>query len=643
MPDNGITRVKVLVASPGDVDKERKIAEEVIEDWNIRNSADRKLVLEAVLWEKHAAPENRGDGEGPQPPITRQIVDECKCAIGIFWNRIGTPTKAAPGGAVEEVERMLDQNKPVMLYFSDLAYRRKEIDLEQIAKLDAFRASLTADSLLWEYGDLNEFREKLARHLEHNIPEWFPLSDKTMNNSTDAPAHKGIPRVFIAYSWDDENHKRWVADLATSLRQDGVETRLDQWHAVPGDLLPEFMEREIRENDYVLVICTPRYRLKCDGRDGAAGYEGDIMTAEVYLQKNHKKFIPVLAKGSWNEAAPSWIKGKIYLDLSSPELHQRDYPRLLATLLNSHPPPPPLKPRVVDSADAPALVTPTVVTVDSKSPSFHNKHEEDAEYIRIAGGSYIYSVTGKEVQAEEFYMAKYPVTNRLYRRFIAYLQAHSKDQGFPVSAPSIREELRALAKRQSWWPTLGDYLHEGKNDLAVLFRSTLDAKPKFNGDDQPVVGITWYAARAYCLWLSLLESSGRDSTLYRLPTEVEWEWAAGGQRGAKVQRVRRWPWPEDEGELSIRLANYNSTVGATTPVGSYPDGATPEGLYDMAGNVWEWMEEWYDEKGAARSLRGGSWFDASEYLRCSFRVSGVPGLRCGDVGFRVVRSSLFSS
>ena len=57
------------------------------------------------------------------------------------------------------------------------------------------------------------------------------------------------PRAFISYSWDDDSHKQWVADLATDLRNDGVDAKLDQWHAVPGDQLPVFMEREIREND----------------------------------------------------------------------------------------------------------------------------------------------------------------------------------------------------------------------------------------------------------------------------------------------------------------------------------------------------------------------------------------------------------
>lgn len=153
------------------------------------------------------------------------------------------------------------------------------------------------------------------------------------------------PKAFVSYSWDDDNHKLWVADLATRLREDGVETILDQWHAVPGDQLPQFMEREIRDNDYVLIICTPRYRMKSDERDGGVGYEGDIMTAEVHTLKNYRKFIPILAKGTWNEASPSWLKGKYYIDLSTPTAYDRHYPDLLTTVLGSRPSPPPVKKR----------------------------------------------------------------------------------------------------------------------------------------------------------------------------------------------------------------------------------------------------------------------------------------------------------
>jgi len=106
----------------------------------------------------------------------------------------------------------------------------------------------------------------------------------------ESPVHDTMPShptVFISYSWDDEAHKEWVRQLATELRADGVDARLDLWHAVPGDQLPNFMEREIRESDYVIVICTPKYKAKSDNRAGGVGYEGNIMAAEVLAKQNH--------------------------------------------------------------------------------------------------------------------------------------------------------------------------------------------------------------------------------------------------------------------------------------------------------------------------------------------------------------------
>ena len=150
-------------------------------------------------------------------------------------------------------------------------------------------------------------------------------------------------KAFILYSWDDDQHKEWVAKLATDLRDDGVETILDQWHAVPGDQLPEFMERHIRESDYVLIVCTPNYRLKSNERRGGVGYEGDIMTAEVHIQRNHRKFVPIIARGTWEDVAPSWLKGKYYIDLSSLDRYRENYSDLTATLLGRRPSAPPLR------------------------------------------------------------------------------------------------------------------------------------------------------------------------------------------------------------------------------------------------------------------------------------------------------------
>jgi hypothetical protein len=92
---------------------------------------------------------------------------------------------------------------------------------------------------------------------------------------------------------------------------------LGQWHLVPGDQLPQFMESAVRNRDFVLVICTPRYRARSDNRTGGVGYEGDIMTGEVITTRNQRKFIPIFRGGTWTEAAASWLAGKYDVDLSA--------------------------------------------------------------------------------------------------------------------------------------------------------------------------------------------------------------------------------------------------------------------------------------------------------------------------------------
>jgi TIR domain len=113
------------------------------------------------------------------------------------------------------------------------------------------------------------------------------------------------PKVFISYSWDDEEHRQWVQGFATRLWADGVDVELDRWRVGLGDPLPECMERAVRGNDYVLVVCTPHYKERSDNRVGGVGYEGDIMAAEVLSERNNSKFVPVLRKGNWRSALPS--------------------------------------------------------------------------------------------------------------------------------------------------------------------------------------------------------------------------------------------------------------------------------------------------------------------------------------------------
>lgn len=170
-----------------------------------------------------------------------------------------------------------------------------------------------------------------------------------------------MPTAFVSYSWDDDEHKAWARSLAERLRSDGVAATIDQWAAVPGDQLPEFMERAIAENEYVLIVCTPRYKSRSERREGGVGYEGDIMTAELLQTRNHRKFIPILRKSEWREAAPSWLAGKYYIDLREGPNYEAQYQDLLSTLLGSRPTPPPVaepaagsRQRAVTTAPLPA-------------------------------------------------------------------------------------------------------------------------------------------------------------------------------------------------------------------------------------------------------------------------------------------------
>jgi hypothetical protein len=150
------------------------------------------------------------------------------------------------------------------------------------------------------------------------------------------------PTAFISYAWESIEAKTWVNQFAARLRSDGVETMIDQWHLVPGDQIPAFMERSIAENDFVLIICTPRYKIKSELRSGGVGYEGDIMTAEVLASGNHRKFIPILRSSDWRSSAPRWLLGKCFVDLHGEPYSEAEYTALLAALHGSRELPPPL-------------------------------------------------------------------------------------------------------------------------------------------------------------------------------------------------------------------------------------------------------------------------------------------------------------
>lgn len=158
----------------------------------------------------------------------------------------------------------------------------------------------------------------------------------------------------------------------------------------------------------------------------------------------------------------------------------------------------------------------------------------------------------------------------------------------------------------------------------------------------PVVDVSWEEARAFCAWMTA-ETPDLPAP-YRLPSEAEWEHAARGADG------RRFPWGD---EWDQALANTReSQLGAARAVGRYPEGASPYGLLDVAGGVWEWTSslDWaypYDpadgrEDPAAagrRVLRGGCYANPHGYARCACRFRLPPSARNEFLGFRVAMSS----
>lgn len=138
--------------------------------------------------------------------------------------------------------------------------------------------------------------------------------------------------AFISYAWETVEHRDWILQFASRLRGDGIEARIDVWHLLPGDDLPRFMEESILGCDFVLLICTPEYRTRAETRRGGVGYEGTMITAELFTLQPKRKFIPVLRRGEWPQAAPIWLQGKLYVDLRGNPYREEQYHLLLRAL-----------------------------------------------------------------------------------------------------------------------------------------------------------------------------------------------------------------------------------------------------------------------------------------------------------------------
>ncbi len=191
----------VMIASPGDVASERSIIRDVVYEWNAVHASVRKIVLLPIGWESHSSPEM---GASPQSIINNQILGKCDLLVGVFWTRIGTATDDFASGTVEEIERHIESGKPAMLYFSSQPVAMDTVDLEQLARLKAFRDSCRTRGLFESYDSHSDFKEKFYRHLQLKVNEHhlFKMTDNevatdVIESKTRLPALSSEARILL--------------------------------------------------------------------------------------------------------------------------------------------------------------------------------------------------------------------------------------------------------------------------------------------------------------------------------------------------------------------------------------------------------------------------------------------------------------
>ena len=243
---------KILVASPGDVEEERKAIPEIISEWNHINADLKKVVLLPVKWETHSAP---NIGNRPQAIINEQVVRSCDMLIGTFWTRIGSPTGVSESGTVEEIEWFIKNSKPVMLYFSSKPIDPEKLDIEQYTSLRSFKEKMQKIGLTGSYENIVDFRERLFRQISINIEHLIsgftilPKSPEVVKQQA-AEVQKIIKqgKVYIEDYEKDGTVKSFLVKGDTKTIKEELKIKGGRWNSgLGGWIFPKSKEIEIAE------------------------------------------------------------------------------------------------------------------------------------------------------------------------------------------------------------------------------------------------------------------------------------------------------------------------------------------------------------------------------------------------------------
>ncbi len=411
--------------------------------------------------------------------------------------------------------------------------------------------------------------------------------------------------IFISYAREDQSQAQ---RLARALEEQDWSVWWDL-KLRPGERFDEVIEQVIDSSGCVIVIWSS-HSVKSRYVKDEAAYALDLnKLVPISIEAVENVKIPFRFRGLHTPSLSNW-------DGARNSYHFTSLVEAIADLLGA-------KPKVTSTT--PEVSNKKPLKTNSKSPEIQNteitrliqimqsedrpakerleaglkldslgwRSDDLDEFVAVEPGTFLYGHDNKtQTINHRYWIAKYPVTNSQYTRFLA----------------------TGYHKPNYWGDT------------------------RFNNTLAPVVGVSWDDARAYCQWLNeLIKKEGfqvasskermPDGYVVRLPTEEEWERAARGTDG------REYPWGS---EFKASCANTDeSELKRTTPVCTYPSGVSPVGAWDMAGNVWEWTASKADRW---RVMRGGSWFNDSWAARGAIRNWYDPGFWDADWGLRVVVS-----
>ncbi|MBZ0289134.1 MAG: SUMF1/EgtB/PvdO family nonheme iron enzyme [Anaerolineae bacterium] len=434
-----------------------------------------------------------------------------------------------------------------------------------------------------------------------------------------------MAHIFISYSKQNKDYARKLAD---ELRQEGFEIWIDD-RIDYGDTWERAIFKAIDECLAFLVIMTPD------------SYASDWVLRECqYADKRKKPQFPVLLDG---EEFPRYVSTQ-YADVRGGKLPGEDFLRRLEKFVGRKTAPEKSTAEAQspssDEGWIPKLDIPEARdgVTDAKVARFSKMHQEwladhreqqvlhppdvshllpaPFEWCSIPAGEVTVRFTPRAKAASTvpaFAIAKYPITNRQYQAFL------DAQDGYP---------------NPEWW---------GYSDAAKLWRREHKQARAvvFEGADLPRTNVSWYEAVSFCQWLTDqtrlnkgIPASFTGSFLITLPTEQQW------QRAAQSEDGREYPWGNQFETTSSNTTESN--IGAPTPVTQYPRGASPYGVMDMAGNVWEWcLSEWGTSEinlnsTSERVLRGGAWDNYAQEVTINRRIHNPPDTFGPEMGFRIV-------